>query len=83
MTTLKFKHEDKNYTVKGEWSKNVFSAQAWQGKKEASAIFSIEKTPIKDGELANDDALEKAVMEAAKNDVTSGDDIIASDDEGN
>ena len=72
MTTLKFKHEDINYTVKGEWAKNVFSAQAWQGKKEASAIFSIEKTTPKDGELADDDALASAVMEAAKADVTTG-----------
>jgi len=72
MTTLKFKHEDKNYTVKGEWVKNIFSAQAWQGKKEASSVFSIEKTTTKDGELADDDALAKAVMEAAKAEVVSG-----------
>ena len=40
MATLKFKHEDKNYTVKGEWDKNTFTAQAFQGKKEAlSRVF--------------------------------------------
>lgn len=73
MATLKFKHEDKNYTVKGEWDKNTFTAQAFQGKKEASAVFTMEKTKVKDGELASDDALETAVMEAAKNDVINGD----------
>ncbi|MCF6274362.1 MAG: hypothetical protein L3J05_01185 [Robiginitomaculum sp.] len=73
MTTLKFKHEDKNYTVKGEWDKNTFTAQAFQGKKEASAVFSMEKTKVKDGELAADDALANAVMEAAKDDVINGD----------
>ena len=73
MTTLKFKHEDKNYTVKGEWDKNTFTAQAFQGKKEASAVFSMEKTKVKDGELATDDALANAVMEAAKDDVINGD----------
>ncbi len=71
MATLKFKHDNKNYTIKGEWKKNVFSAQAWHGKKEASAIFSIEKTPVKDGELADDNDLANVVMEAAKSDVIS------------
>ncbi len=74
MSTLKFKHEDKNYTVKGEWDKNTFTAQAFQGKKEASAVFSIEKAKVKDGELADDDALANVVMEAAKEDVISGGD---------
>lgn len=74
MATLKFKHEDKNYTVKGEWEKNTFTAQAFQGKKEASAIFATEKTKLKDGELAADDELANAVMEAAKDDVINGDD---------
>ena len=43
MATLKFKHEDKNYTVKGEWDKNTFTAQAFAGKKAASAPFSVVK----------------------------------------
>ena len=73
MTTLKFKHDDKNYTVKGAWDKNVFSAQVWHGKKEASSIFSIEKTKQKDAELADDDALASAVMEAAKAEAIKGD----------
>ena len=72
MTTLKFKHEDKNYTVKGEWDKDIFTAQAYQGKKEASSMFSIEKTKAKEGELADDDALANAVMEAAKDEVING-----------
>jgi len=72
MTTLKFKHEDKNYTVKGEWEKDTFTAQAFQGKKEASSMFSIEKTKTKDGELADDDALANAVMDAAKDEVING-----------
>ena len=64
MTTLKFKHEDKNYTVKGEWVKNTFSAQAWQGKKEASSVFSIEKTTPKDGEVLDWGALRLGQREA-------------------
>lgn len=74
MATLKFKHEEKNYTVKGEWDKNTFTAQAFQGKKEASSVFTMEKTKVKDGELAEDDALANAVMEAAKDDVINGTD---------
>ncbi|MBL4855288.1 MAG: hypothetical protein JKY25_13770 [Robiginitomaculum sp.] len=74
MKTLKFKHEDKNYTVKGEWDKKTFTAQAWQGKKEASAAYSVQKEKIKDGTLADDEALETVVMEAAKNDVLNGGD---------
>jgi len=74
MKTLKFKHDDKNYTVKGEWDKKTFTAQAWHGKKQASATFSIQKEKIKDGTLADDEALETVVMEAAKNDVVNGDD---------
>lgn len=73
MSTLKFKHEDKNYTVKGEWDGKTFTAQAFQGKKEASDTFSVVKEKVKDGVLADDSALEAAVMEAAKNDVLSGD----------
>lgn len=72
MKTLKFKHEDKNYTVKGEWVKNTFTAQAFQGKKEASAAFSVEKTKVKNGELADDAALETIVMDAAKDEVING-----------
>ena len=72
MTPLKFKHEDKNYTVKGEWKKNTFTAQAFQGKKEASSVFSIEKPKSKDDALADDDALANAVMEAAKDEVING-----------
>ncbi len=72
MTTIKFKHEDKNYTVKGEWKKNTFTAQAFAGKKTASAPFSVVKEKLKDGQMAGDDALESAVMEAAKNEVVSG-----------
>ena len=72
MKTLKFKHNDKNYTVKGEWKKDTFTAQAWHGKKEASAAFSIQKQNPKDGALADDEALENAVMEAAKNEVING-----------
>ncbi len=74
MKTLKFKHDDKDYTVKGEWDEDSFTAQAWQGKKEASAAFSIKKEKVKDGTLAEDEALENVVMEAAKNDVISSED---------
>ena len=72
MATLKFKHEDKNYTVKGEWDKNTFTAQAFAGKKAASAPFSVVKEKLKDGQMADDSALEEAVLEAAKNEVVSG-----------
>lgn len=72
MATLKFKHEDKNYTVKGEWDKNTFTAQAFAGKKAASASFSVVKEKLKDGEMADNGALEGAVLEAAKNEVISG-----------
>ena len=72
MKTLKFKHEDKNYTVKGEWDKNVFTAQAFAGKKEASAPFSVKKEKTKGAVLADDEILENVAMEAAKNDVISG-----------
>lgn len=72
MATLKFKHEDKNYTVKGEWDKNTFTAQAFAGKKIASAPFSIIKEKVKKGQMADDSALEDAVLEAAKNEVVSG-----------
>ncbi len=72
MATLKFKHKDKNYTVKGEWSKNTFTAQAFAGKKIASSPFSVVKEKVKGGEIAGDDALENAVLEAAKNEVISG-----------
>ncbi len=74
MKTLKFAHGDKNYTVKGEWDKDTFTAQAWQGKKEASAAFSIQKEKVDKGTLADDEALENVVMEAAKSDVINGDD---------
>ncbi len=74
MKTLKFKHEDKNYTVKGEWEGDTFTAQAFIGKKEASAPFTITKEKPKDGTLADDEALENIVMEAAKNDVINGGD---------
>ena len=73
MATLKFKHEEKNYTVKGEWDGKTFTAQAFQGKKEASDTYSVVKEKVKDGVLAEDTALEEAVMEAAKNDVLNGD----------
>ncbi len=72
MKTLKFKHQDKNYTVKGEWEKDVFTAQAFQGKTEASATFSIKREKPKDGVLADDEALENVVMQAAKEDVING-----------
>ena len=75
MKTLKFKHEDKTYTVKGEWNKNTFTAQAWQGKKQASSLFSIEKEKVKKGSLADDEALETVVLEAAKDDVINGDGV--------
>ncbi|PHS42034.1 MAG: hypothetical protein COA91_01330 [Robiginitomaculum sp.] len=74
MKTLKFTHEEKSYTVKGEWDKDTFTAQAWQGKKQASAPFSIQKEKIEKGTLADDEALEGVVMEAAKNDVVNGED---------
>lgn len=74
MKTLKFKHNDKNYTVKGSWEKDTFTAQAWAGKKEASAPFTITKEKPKDGVLADDEALENIVMQAAKNDVINGED---------
>ncbi len=72
MATLKFKHHDKNYTVKGEWDKNIFSAQAWCGQKEVSSIFSLDKTSLKKGELADDDQLAEAVMVTAKAEVIGG-----------
>lgn len=73
MTTIKFKHDEKNYTVKGEWDKNTFTAQAFAGKKEVSSVFSVTKEKIKGGVIADDSALENVVMESAKNEVVSGD----------
>jgi len=73
MRTLKFKHEDKNYTVKGEWDKNTFTAQAFQGKKEASDPFTMTKEKVKGGVMADDEALENVVLEAAKDGVINGD----------
>ena len=72
MKTLKFKHDDKNYTVKGEWTKNTFSAQAFQGKKEASDPFTMTKEKVKGSLMADDEALENIVLEAAKADVING-----------
>ena len=71
MKNLKFSHEGKNYVVKGEWDNNVFTAQAYAGKKTVSAPFTIAKDSV-DGTVADDEALENAVLEAAKNDVISG-----------
>ncbi len=73
MKTLKFKHEDKNYVVKGEWKKNVFTAQAFNGKKEASSPFAVTKEKVKDGVLADDEVIETVAMEAAKDEVINGD----------
>lgn len=72
MKTLKFKHNEKNITIKGEWDKDTFTAQAFAGKKEMSAPYSVTKEPPKDGMLADDSFLEDAAMNAAKNDVESG-----------
>lgn len=72
MKTLKFSHDGKNYTVKGEWDKNTFTAQAFAGKKEASSPFSVVKGKVKDGLMAEDTALEEAVLESAKSEVIAG-----------
>jgi len=72
MATLKFKHEDKNYTVKGAWEKDTFTAQAYIGKKTVSEPFVLTREKPKDGVLADNSALESAVLEAAKNDVITG-----------
>lgn len=72
MKSLKFSHDGKNYVVKGEWDKKTFTAQAFQGKKTASDPFEIKKTASKGGKLADDADLENAVMEAAKDEVVSG-----------
>lgn len=72
MKTLKFSHEDKNYTVKGEWEKDTFTAQAFAGKKVASSAFAVVKEKLKGGVLAEDADLEAAVMESAKNEVVAG-----------
>ena len=74
MKTLKFTHEEKNYTVKGEWDKDTFTAQAWLGKQQASAPFSIQKEKIEKGTLADDEALENVVMEAARSEVINAKD---------
>jgi len=74
MKTLKFKHDDKNYTVKGEWTKNTFTAQAFHGKKEASDPFTMTKEKVKGSVIADDEALETVVMEAAKSDVINSED---------
>lgn len=73
MKTMKFSHDGKNYTVKGEWDKKTFTAQAFAGKKEASSPFAVVKEKLKDGVLANDEALEEAVMDSAKSEVIAGD----------
>ncbi len=72
MATTKFNHDGKNYTLKGEWDKKTFTAQAFAGKKPASAPFSVVKEKLKTGALADDDALENAALQAAKNEVISG-----------
>ena len=72
MASLKFKHADKNYIVKGQWDGKTFTAQAFHGKKEASETFCVVKEKVKDGVLATDEALEAAVLDAAKADVING-----------
>ncbi|PHR91236.1 MAG: hypothetical protein COA69_12035 [Robiginitomaculum sp.] len=72
MKTSKFGHDGKNYTLKGEWDRNTFTAQAFAGKKPASSPFMVVKEKLKDGVVADDEALENAVMDAAKSEVISG-----------
>jgi len=72
MKSMKFEHDGTKYTVKGEWEKDTFTAQAFAGKKPASDQFVVKKEKLKKGELAEDSALENVVMEAAKNEVLSG-----------
>jgi len=72
MKSMKFEHDGTKYTVKGEWEKDTFTAQAFAGKKPASDPFHVTKEKLKKGEIADDTALEDVVMEAAKNEVVSG-----------
>lgn len=72
MKSMKFEHDVKKCTVKGEWVKKTFTAQAFAGKKPASDPFHVTKEKLKKGEIADDAALEEVVMEATKNEVVSG-----------
>lgn len=72
MKSMKFEHDGKKYTVKGEWDKDTFTAQAFAGKKPASDPYHVTKENVIDGIVANDVDLEKVVMEAAKAEVISG-----------
>lgn len=73
MKSMKFSHDGKNYTVKGEWDKKTFTAQAFAGKKAASSPFAVVKEKVKGSVLADDAALEDAVMDSAKSEVIAGD----------
>lgn len=72
MKSIKFSHDGKNYVVKGEWDKNTFTAQAFNGKKTASDPFHVTKEKKKGVKLADDADLENVVMDAAKNEVIDG-----------
>jgi hypothetical protein len=72
MKSMKFEHDGKKYTIKGEWEKDTFTAQAFAGKKPASDPFHVKKEKVKGGVIADDSDLENIVMEAAKNEVLSG-----------
>ena len=72
MKSMKFEHDGKKYVVVGKWVKDKFTAQAFAGKKPASDPFHVTKEKLKKGEIADDAALEEVVMEAAKNEVLSG-----------
>lgn len=77
MAKLNFEHDGGKYSVKGEWEKNTFTAQAFKGKTPASDPFLIERPKGKD--CAPDDVLETTAMEAAKADVISGDGVSSAE----
>lgn len=72
MANTKFSHDGKNYTIKGEWDKNTFTAQAFAGKTAASHVFSVEKPTKKGTQVADDKSLEEIVIDSVKQDVESG-----------
>lgn len=69
MAKMNFEHDGAKFTVKGEWDGDTFTAQAFKGKKPASDPFTLKKEKKN---MADDSALEAAVMESAKDDVVSG-----------
>jgi len=77
MSKLNFEHEGAKFTVKGEWDGDTYTAQAFKGKKEASDPFSVTRDK-KDKNPASDEALQNAVLTAAKDDVISGNGVSES-----